>query len=158
VIKVKTTNKRTTRIPIVPPKGSRDERKELLQESVNKYLEAIETQIGDLKKVGKNTLVIGGVIVAAYALTELLLPDATPKRNRMNGNVLPSNVLPSNVLPSNVLPSNVLPIVVEEGQEEESMLWTALKGAAMSLLLTIAKDKILELMENMTTNNAEFNS
>ena len=117
------------------PKGSRNERKELLQESVNKYLEAIETQIGDLKKVGKNTLVIGGVIVAAYAITELLLPAATPKRNR------------------------TLPIVVEEEQnEEESMIWAALKGAAMSLLLTIAKDKLLGLMENMTTNNAESNS
>ena len=135
MIKVKTTKERTTRIPIVSPKGSRNERKELLQESVNKYLEAIETQIGDLKKVGKNTLVIGGVIVAAYAITELLLPAATPKRNR------------------------TLPIVVEEEQnEEESMIWAALKGAAMSLLLTIAKDKLLGLMENMTTNNAESNS
>ncbi len=141
MIKVKTTKERTTRIPIVPPKGSRDERKELLQESVNKYLEAIETQIGDLKKVGKNTLVIGGVIVAAYALTELLLPDATPKRSK-----------------NNALSSNALPIVVEEEQEEESMIWAALKGAAMSLLLTIAKDKLLGLMENMTTNNAESNS
>lgn len=142
---MKTTKERTTRIPIVPPKGSRDERKELLQESVNKYLEAIETQIGDLKKVGKNTLVIGGVIVAAYALTELLLPAATPKRNK--------------TLMGNALPSNALPIVVEEEpDEEESMIWAALKGAAMSLLLTIAKDKLLGLMENMTTNNAESNS
>lgn len=146
MIKVKTTKERTTRIPIVPPKGSRDERKELLQESVNKYLEAIETQIGDLKKVGKNTLVIGGVIVAAYAITELLLPDATPKRNKiLSGNALLGN--------------NAMPIVVEEEQdEEESMIWAALKGAAMSLLLTIAKDKLLGLMENMTTNNAESNS
>jgi hypothetical protein len=99
-----------------------------------------------LKKVGKNTLVIGGVIVAAYALTELLLPDATPKR---------SKTLLSN---SNVLSGNALPIVVEEEQEEESMIWAALKGAAMSLLLTIAKDKLLGLMEKMTTNNAESNS
>ncbi len=145
MIKVKTTKERTTIIPIVSPKGSRNERKELLQESVNKYLEAIETQIGDLKKVGKNTLVIGGVIVAAYAITELLLPEATPKRNR--------------ILSDNALSGNALPIVVEEEQnKEESMIWTALKGAAMSLLLTIAKDKLLGLMENMTTNNAESNS
>jgi hypothetical protein len=140
VIKVKTIKERTTRIPVVPPKGSRDERKELLQESVNKYLEAIETQIGDLKKVGKNTLVIGGVIVAAYALTELLLPAATKQSSKK-------------------LPNNALPIVVEDQEEEEdSVIWSALKGAAMSLLLTIAKDKLLGLMENMTTNNAESNS
>lgn len=137
---MKTIKERTTRIPVVPPKGSRDERKELLQESVNKYLEAIETQIGDLKKVGKNTLVIGGVIVAAYALTELLLPAANKR-------------------PSKTLPNNALPVVVEdENDEEDSMIWSALKGAAMSLLLTIAKDKLLGLMENMNTNNAESNS
>lgn len=124
----------------MPPKGSRDERKELLQESVNKYLEAIETQLGDLKKVGKNTLVIGGVIVAAYALTELLLPAATEQ-------------------PRKKLPNNALPVVIEdENDEEDSIIWSALKGAAMSLLLTIAKDKLLGLMENMTTNNAESNS
>jgi hypothetical protein len=82
--------------------------------------------------------------VAAYALTELLLPDATPKRSK--------------TLSGNALSGNALPIVVEEEQEEESMIWAALKGAAMSLLLTIAKDKLLGLMENMTTNNAESNS
>ncbi len=104
-------------------------------------MEAIETQIGDLKKVGKNTLVIGGVIVAAYALTELLLPAATQQRSK-------------------TLPTKPLPIVVEneEAEEEDSIIWTALKGAVMSLLLTIAKDKLLGLMENMTTNNAESNS
>ena len=135
MIKVKTTKERTTKIPIVPPKGSRDERKELLQESINKYLGAIETQIGDLKKIGKNTLVIGGVIVAAFAITELLLPAATKQRR------------------------NTLPIVIEEEKDEQdSVLMTTLKGAAMSLLLTIAKDKLLGLMENRSTNNAESNS
>ena len=61
-----------TRVPIVPPKGNREERKEQLQESIDKYLGAIETQIGDLKKVGKNALVIGGIIVNLY----LLLPGS----------------------------------------------------------------------------------
>ena len=118
----------------MPPKGNRDERKEFLQESVNKYLEAIETQIGDLKKVGKNTLVIGGVIVAVYAITELLLP--APKQQIKETN---------------------LPIVIEE-DEADSVVWSALKGAAMSLLLTIAKDKLLGLMNTTPTNNAESNS
>ena len=131
---MKKTKGNTVNIPIVPPKGNRDERKEFLQESVNKYLEAIETQIGDLKKVGKNTLVIGGVIVAVYAITELLLP--APKQQIKETN---------------------LPIVVEE-DETDSVVWSALKGAAMSLLLTIAKDKLLGLMNTTPTNNAESNS
>lgn len=131
---MKKTKDNTINIPIVPPKGSREERKELLQESANKYLEAIETQIGDLKKVGKNTLIIGGVIVAAYALTELLLPES--KRKTTN---------------------EALPIHEDES-EGESIVWTALKGAATTLLLTIAKDKLLDLMNNFTANDVEPNS
>lgn len=122
-------------IPIVPPKGSREERKELLQESANKYLEAIETQIGDLKKVGKNTLIIGGAIVAAYAITELLLPEA--KKQTTNDAALP---------------------LVRQEDEGESMVWAALKGAATSLLLALAKDKLLDLLNNFTTNDVESNS
>ncbi|CAH0996701.1 hypothetical protein EMA8858_02835 [Emticicia aquatica] len=131
---MKKSKEEIIKIPIVPPKGSREERKELLQESANKYLEAIEMQIGDLKKVGKNTLVIGGVIVAAYALTELLLPS--PKQKTSSEPLL----------------------LVEEENESESIVWAALKGAATSLLLALAKDKLLEFMDNYTTNNVESNS
>lgn len=122
------------KVPVVSPKGSREERKELLQESANKYLEAIETQIGDLKKVGKNTLVIGGVIVAAYAITELLLPSPRKKKA-------------------------IKAIAIDEEETAgESIVWAALKGAATSLLLTVAKDKLLGLMENYSTNDAKQNS
>lgn len=122
------------KVPVVSPKISREERKELLQESANKYLEAIETQIGDLKKVGKNTLIIGGVIVAAYAITELLLPSPRKKKT-------------------------IEPIAIDEQETVgESFVWAALKGAATSLLLTVAKDKLLGLMENYSTNDAESNS
>jgi hypothetical protein len=132
---VKKSKDSSINIPIVPPKGSREERKELLQESANKYLEAIETQIGDLKKVGKNTLIIGGAIVAAYAITELLLPEA--KKQTTNDAALP---------------------LVRQEDEGESMVWAALKGAATSLLLALAKDKLLDLLNNFTTNDVESNS
>lgn len=116
--------------------GSREEKKEALQESVNKYLEAIETQIGDLKKVGQNALVIGGVIVAAYALTELLLPEPSRKKNL-----------------------DPLPIRErEEEDESESMFWSALKGAATTLLLTVAKQKLVDLIEHLTAQNASADS
>lgn len=122
------------KVPVVSPKGSREERKELLQESANKYLEAIETQIGDLKKVGQNTLIIGGVIVAAYAITELLLPAPRQKRT-------------------------IDTVAIDEVESEgKSIVWAALKGAATSLLLTVAKDKLLGLMDNLSTKDAEPNS
>lgn len=124
---------------MVPPKtASREERKEFLQESANKYLEAIETQIGDLKKVGKNALVIGGVVLTAYALTELLLPSAKQK-----------------------ISLDPKPIVEEDDNDEDSFVWAALKGVATSVLLTIAKNKLLGIIDNLTTDateNVETNS
>ncbi len=125
-----------TRVPIVPPKTNREERKELLQESIDKYLGAIETQIGDLKKVGKNALVIGGIIVAVYAITELLLPEGKEEKQD----------------------SEPLAIAEPESEKQgDSMLWAALKGAATSVLLSVAKEKLLELIEHLTTKDAEAN-
>lgn len=136
---MKKSNESIINIPVVPPKtASREERKEFLQESANKYLEAIETQIGDLKKVGKNALVIGGVVLTAYALTELLLPSAKQK-----------------------ISLDPKPIVQEEDDDEESFVWAALKGVATSVLLTIAKNKLLGIIDNLTTDateNVETNS
>lgn len=126
-----------TKVPIVPPKTSREERKELLQESIDKYLGAIETQIGDLKKVGKNALVIGGIIVAVYAITELLLPEGKEDKQE----------------------SEPLPIIEPEKEKEgDSMLWSAMKGAATTVLLAIAKEKLLELIDHLTTKDAEATS
>lgn len=136
---MKKSNESIINIPVVPPKtASREERKEFLQESANKYLEAIETQIGDLKKVGKNALVIGGVVLTAYALTELLLPSAKQK----------TMLDPE-------------PSVQEEDNDEDSFVWAALKGVATSVLLTIAKNKLLGIIDNLTTDateNVETNS
>lgn len=138
---MKKSNGSIINIPVVPPKtASREERKEFLQESANKYLEAIETQIGDLKKVGKNALVIGGVVLTAYALTELLLPSTKQK-----------------------ISIDPKPIVQEEDDDndEDSFAWAALKGVATSVLLTLAKNKLLEIIENLTTDateNVETNS
>lgn len=113
--------------------SNRTKRKEALKESVDKYLEAIETQIGDLKQVGKNALVIGGVIVAAYAITQLLLPSERKE-------------------------NEVLPLNNHREEEEESLIWAAMKGAATTLLLTLAKEKLMDLIEHLTQQDAETNS
>lgn len=133
-------NESIINIPVIPPKtASREERKEFLQESANKYLEAIEMQIGDLKKVGKNALVIGGVVLTAYALTEFLLPS-----DKQNTSFNPK------------------PIEQEEDDNDEnSFVWAALKGVATSVLLAVAKNKLLGIIDNFTTDateNVETNS
>jgi hypothetical protein len=139
-LNLKKSNDSIINIPIIPPKtASREERKEFLQESANKYLEAIEMQIGDLKKVGKNALVIVGVVLTAYALTELLLPSAKQK-------------------------ISLEPKLIEQeadDNEENSFVWAALKGVATSVLLAVAKNKLLGIIDNFTTDateNVETNS
>jgi len=137
---LKKPNESIINIPVIPPKtASREERKEFLQESANKYLEAIEMQIGDLKKVGKNALVIGGVVLTAYALTEFLLPS-----DKQNTSFNPK------------------PIEQEEDDNDEnSFVWAALKGVATSVLLAVAKNKLLGIIDNFTTDateNVETNS
>lgn len=135
---MKNLRETVTGVPIVPPKTNREERKELLQESIDKYLGAIETQIGDLKKVGKNALVIGGIIVAVYAITELLLPEGEEKQS--NEPLLLAEPEPA------------------KEKEGDSILWGALKGAATSVLLAVAKEKLMELIEHLTTKDAEATS
>jgi len=137
---LKKSNESVINIPVIPPKtASREERKEFLQESANKYLEAIEMQIGDLKKVGKNALVIGGVVLTAYALTELLLPSDKQK-----------------------ISLKPKPIEQEDDDNDEnSFVWDALKGVATSVLLAVAKNKLLGIIDNFTTDateNVETNS
>ncbi|WP_337043156.1 hypothetical protein [Emticicia sp. 17c] len=124
-----------TRVPVVPPKTNREERKEVLQESIDKYLGAIETQIGDLKKVGKNALVIGGIIVAVYALTELLLPEGEKRETTTE--------------------PEPLPVAPEPEKAHDSMLWATMKGVATSVILAIAKDKLLQIIDHLTTKDAE---
>ena len=96
-------------------------------------------QIGDLKKVGKNALVIGGVVLTAYALTEFLLPSDKQKTS-----------------------FNPKPIEQEDDDNDEnSFVWAALKGVATSVLLAVAKNKLLGIIDNFTTDateNVETNS
>jgi hypothetical protein len=139
-LNLKKSNETIINIPVIPPKtASREERKEFLQESANKYLEAIEMQIGDLRKVGKNALVIGGVVLTAFALTEFLLPSDKQKTS-----------------------FNPKPIEQEDDDNyENSYVWAALKGVATSVLLTVAKNKLLGIIDNFTTDateNVETNS
>ena len=123
------TEEFTIKMPTVPLKN-RAERKAALQQSAEKSLEAIQNQLGDLKNVGKTALIIGGTIVAAYALTEILLPS------------------PKTVREESFSQKN-------DENEGETILWAAIKGIATSVLLALAKDKLMELIENLTEKDAK---
>jgi hypothetical protein len=131
---VKELIEKNTELVNIFSKSSRDEQKKALQNSVNTYLEAIEAQVGDLKKVGQNALIIGGIVVAAYALTELLLPQTQEEEK-----------------------NDFLPIQ-KKNEEEESFIGSALRGMATTVILTVARQKLVDLIEHLTAKNASADS
>ena len=127
----------TERKPYIPPKvTSREDRKKALQDSVNKYLEEIEEKVGDVKKIGKNTLAISGIVLGAYLLTGLLLRDSDEDESTR------SNELVS----------------VKKDNVGESILWSSLKGVATSVLLALAKDKLVDIIDHLTKQDVPENS
>ncbi len=107
----------------------RGSKREALQAAAEKYMGAIQAQVGDLKVVGKNTLIIGGVILAGYFITDMLLPDidenekiTSPERNYTHT------------------------------IEEESFLFSMLKGVATTALLALAREQLMKLIDRLPEN------
>lgn len=127
----------TERKPYIPPKvTSREDRKKALQDSVNKYLEEIEEKVGDVKKIGKNTLAISGIVLGAYLLTRLLLSDSDEDESTTSNELVP----------------------VKKDNVGESILWSSLKGVATSVLLALAKDKLVDIIDHLTKQDVPENS
>ena len=99
----------------------REQKKSQLENVIQSTSKAIESQIGDYKDKGKNALIIGGIVVAAYAFSRLFSSSDEKEDEK----------------------------VEEEGS---SFLGNALTGMVTTVLLTLAKDKILGLIEQMNQN------
>ena len=105
---------------------NREERKTQLQNTISSVTTAIENQLGDYKTKGKNILVIGGIVVAAFAIARLLSDDVKEEETK--------NISES---------------------PENSVFLSALKGVATTVLLSIAKTKLLELLEQYNEKNEQ---
>lgn len=103
----------------------REQKKSQLENVIQSTSEAIENQLGDYKDKGKNALIIGGIVVAAYAFSKLFTSSDQKE---------------------------------DEKSEDEgsSFLTNALTGMVTSVLLTLAKDKILGLIEQMNQNEDDI--
>jgi hypothetical protein len=100
---------------------SREQKKSQLEETINKATNAIENQLGDYKSQGKNLLVIGGILVGAFAFFKLLSDEDNESS--------------------------------EHSKSESSVFGSAITGMATTLLLTLAKDKLLEVLEKFNETN-----
>ncbi len=105
---------------------NREERKTQLVNTISSVTTAIENQLGDYKTKGKNILVIGGIMVAAYALARLLSDDETEEET-----------------------------LIAENKQEKSVFLSALTGVATTVLLSIAKTKLLDLLEQYNEKNEQ---
>lgn len=99
----------------------REQKKSQLENVVHSTSKAIESQLGDYKDKGKNALIIGGIVVAAYAFSKLFTSSDEIEDEKSEG-------------------------------EGSSFLGNALTGMITSVLLTLAKDKILSIIEQMNQN------
>jgi uncharacterized BrkB/YihY/UPF0761 family membrane protein len=102
---------------------NRDQKKNQLENIIKSSTDAIQNQLIDYKDKGKNILVVGGIIVAAYAFSRLF----TDKDDDDEVKTL-------------------------ETTKEPSFLGSAVTGVVTSVLLTLAKNKILELIEQLNEN------
>ncbi len=123
------TNKSGLHSQTLKVEDERSLKRQSLQSSAEKYMAAIQAQVGDLKENSKNALIIGGVVLAGYFLTELLLPNADetnadePQRNRNFNN-----------------------------EEEDSLFFSMIKGIATTALLALAREKLMTLIEGLPEN------
>lgn len=126
------------------------EQKQALSQASDRYKAAIEGQVNELKQdafdIGKKVAIIGGACLAVYLLVQLLSDDDQPKKSKRSK----ANNLA-------VVPIQAIEPVAQE-DKGDSMIWSAVKGIALSLLLSLAKEKLTELLAHLNETNAETNS
>lgn len=101
---------------------NRDQKKNQLEKIVESSTDAIQSQLVDYKDKGKNVLVIGGILLAGYAISRLFVEKEDEE---------------------------IAPLEVKK---ESSFMGSALTGMVTSVLLALAKNKILELVEQLQHN------
>jgi hypothetical protein len=118
-------------IPVVPPK-SVPKNKQELKADAEKFRNAIEKQVDLLKdngiKIGKTAMVIGGVLTAGYLLTTLFTSDSKKSK------------LPKIQISNEKFPKKI---------KSDSWIVNSIKGYILAFLIGIAREKILEALENL---------
>ncbi|MGR3809872.1 hypothetical protein [Jiulongibacter sp. NS-SX5] len=101
---------------------NRTEKKIALNKQINDFTDDLKEKASDFKLLGKDALIIGGIITAGFALSRLFVDDE------------------------------------EQGSEEkiepgDSIFASAFRGAATSVLLALAKQKLTDYLESMNEEN-----
>lgn len=136
---------------VIPPKPTA-RRKTELSEKAEKYKQLIENQVANIKTetidTGKKVLIIGGACLAVYWLLDTLVlsGDEKPKKKHIK---------------NLGIAETQAPIIVQAEAprtDEGSPILDAVKGVALSFLLSIAKDKLTEALSHLNTTDASPHS
>lgn len=104
----------------------RAEKKAALNKQINEATREIKERANDYKSKGKDALIIGGIIVAGYAISKLLSSSEKSE----------------------------LPAPPEASVEEKpSVLGAALKGAATSIVLSVVQKKLMDYISSEKESN-----
>ena len=124
------------------PFGDTNGRKAELEEVSEGYRKLLEEKMDDLKidatRVGKQALVIGGVITAAYLLLEALLPDEEPEVK--------------------TIPHHDTPIIIQQPKEKSSWLVKAATSYALTWALGVAQQKLMDFLATQQQTNEVKNT
>jgi hypothetical protein len=104
---------------------NRTEKKIALHKQINDSTEELNEKASGFKNLSKDVMVIGGIILAGYAVMKMFQSDEDEHE---------------------IEPRSYEP-------QSESMFLTAVKGAATSALLAIAKVKLSEYIESLSSDN-----
>lgn len=95
-----------------------EKKKESLENTIKNASNALKSQFDDYKGKGKDIMVIGGIIVAAYAFYKIFDDEDNTSEKEFK-------------------------------PKESSFLNSAFSGMITSVLLSLAKNKILELIQHL---------
>ncbi|AWV98651.1 hypothetical protein [Arcticibacterium luteifluviistationis] len=107
---------------------NRTEKKIALNKQINDFTEDLKSKAGGFKNLGKDALVIGGIIVAGYSLMKLFTDDEDESEE------------------------------VSSEVESPSIFTSAIKGAASTILLAVAKSKLTDYLESLNQDDSEQDS
>ncbi len=105
---------------------NRSEKKIALNKQISDISDDLKNKASDYKSLGKDLLIIGGILVAGYTLSRILIDSDDSQEES-----------------------------VELKENTSSALGAALKGAATSVLLALAKQKLTEYLQNQNVENNE---
>lgn len=126
----------------MPTKNIATRKQELSQEA-ERYRLNIETQVTEYKqdavKIAKNALIIGGACLAVYSVVRVLTSEKEPKQKIKKT-------------------SAETTLVVAPEEKEDSVVWSTLKGVALSIALSLVRQKLVDAIATLTaTDEAERN-